>query len=151
MIKINMHEEGFDFEGYIAKLKNPRPLLAQVADVIKVDIEDRITSTKVDPEGKPWAAWAPSTAKARMKDGTFGLGLLNHGGGLLGSLVPAVLQNRSADGRYSSGFSAVVTATAPYAGFLQNGTRNMPARPFMGISQQANEDIIDLVNAYLDV
>lgn len=139
MIKINMQEEGFDFEDLVSKLKNPRPLLVEVAGVIKADITERITTTKVDPDGNPWEPWAQSTATRRARDGSWARGLLWNSGALLDSLVEKIEPKR-----------AVVTATAPYAGFLQYGTRNMPARPFVGISQQANEDIIDLVNEYLD-
>ena len=40
-------------------------------------------------------------------------------------------------------------ATKEYAGFLQDGTKRMPARPFIGLSAQDIADLADLIDAWL--
>lgn len=139
MIRAKFTETGeVDFQDLIKRLKNPRPLLSEVGDIIKDDVTKRISKTKVSPNGQKWAPWADSTYISRIKDGTAHLGLLNHTGTLLNSIQKTVKSRQ-----------VVIDSTAPYAGFLQSGTKNMPARPFIGISQQAEKDISALVHDYL--
>lgn len=125
-------------EDAIKKLKNPRPFLSKVGDVMIADTKNRIRSTKVDPNGRPWARWAESTEKAREREGSARGGILFRTGSLYNSIFKTFQQNR-----------VVVSSASPYAGFHQFGTRRMPARPFIGVSAQANTQINKLVDSYL--
>lgn len=141
MIKVKYTEKGdIDFNDLIKRLKNPRPLLSEVGDLIREDIQTRIKKTKVDPQGNAWAPWAESTYIARAKEGSAGLGLLYRTGRLYNSLLKDV---HSRDVK--------VYSTAPYARFLNNGTSNMPAREFIGVSAKANADIDKLVRSYMGI
>ena len=84
----------------------------------------RITTTKSAPDGTRWKPWASSTAKARRRAGTSASGLLFNTGTLANSLEYEVI-----------GDKVVVRNTQSYAQYLQNGTRNMPARPFLGMGK----------------
>ena len=140
-IRVKVTETGdIDFMDLIKRMKNPRPLLSEVGDIIREDIQERIKTTKVDPNGTPWAPWSERTFIARAKEGSAGLGLLYRTGRLYNSLVKDV---HSRDVK--------VYSTAPYAAYLNNGTKNMPARPFIGISEKANKDIDILVRSYLGI
>ena len=84
----------------------------------------RITTTKSAPDGTRWKPWASSTAKARRRAGTSASGLLFNTGTLARSIEYEVI-----------GDKVVVRNTQEYAQYLQNGTRNMPARPFLGMGK----------------
>ncbi|NER90353.1 phage virion morphogenesis protein [Moorena sp. SIO3A2] len=79
---------------------------------------------EVDPDGKPWAPLAPSTLK--RKKGT----ILRETGRLINSLTWTV----AAD-------SAVYFTNVFYSIYLHFGTRFMPARPILGLSQKDIETI----------
>ena len=57
------------------KLENPRPLMQEIGDIIAEDIRNMISTRKVGPDDRPWAPWAPSTAKARERKGNAARGL----------------------------------------------------------------------------
>lgn len=82
----------------------------------------RIEREKADPMGKRWAPWAEATARARMREGSASGGLLMRTGALRDSLYYE-LQGQD---------KVAIRTQNPYAGYLQNGTRRMPARPFLG-------------------
>ena len=115
-------------------LKNPQPLLKRVGQTMVDAAVGRIVAVKEDPNGSSWAPWATGTLKARQRKGTEGGGLLYDSGALAKSL------------RYRiSGNTVSVESSAPYAMFLQNGTPNMPARPFMGIGPGEQEAIFEIM------
>lgn len=100
------------------------PWLKYVAISEKKKVEERIKSTKVDPDGHAWEPWAPSTEAYRRKHGTEESGLLLDSGALLASFVAKSNTN-----------SATISSEGiPYAGWLQHGTNHMPARPYLGWS-----------------
>lgn len=103
-------------------LQNPKPLLHKVGQTLVDGAVGRIMGLKEDPDGNAWAPWAASTLLARERKGNVGQGLLYDGGTLVNSIYYTI-----------QGTSVVVSARAPYAGFIQNGTPKMPARPFLGI------------------
>lgn len=125
----------------IDKIQHPEPLLDQIGKILKASTQARITTTKKSPDGTPWAPWSYATLLARMKDGSASLGILNHTGNLLKSITYQVQGRQVKVGADSS--------VALYAKYLQEGTLNMPARPFVGISQQDNEAVRIAVRRYL--
>lgn len=115
------------------------PALDAVGKNQQANVTARILFTKMAPDGKPWAPWARSTAKARMKKGNAGQGLLNDSGELSRSI------------RYQvSGKQVIVGSIAgPYAEFLQFGTNKMPARPFIGWSEQDKKEAKQIMMDHL--
>lgn len=125
----------------IDSLQNPRPLLEIVGQILKQRTKQRITTTKIDPTGRQWKPWSYSTFIARARKGNVSRGVLYDSGNLLNSITYQV-----------SGKQVVVgvnSGMAPYAVFLQNGTPNMPARPFIGISKDDNDAVRTAVKNYL--
>lgn len=51
-----------------AKLGNLQPLMDELGALLESRVNLRF-ATKTDPAGRPWAEWAPSTAKRRRKEG----------------------------------------------------------------------------------
>lgn len=114
----------------LALLKNPKPLLTRVGQMMVDTTVGRIVAVKEDPQGNPWAPWAASTRRARERAGTASRGLLYNTGTLASSIYFAI-----------NGNSVVVSSTAPYAQYLQDGTPKMPARPFLGIGEGEQDAI----------
>jgi HK97 gp10 family phage protein len=123
----------------IKKLEDPRDFLKEVGEIVVEDIKHRIAVTKTDPDGNKWEPWATSTELGRIKDGSVALGLLYKSGELLDSIRY----------RINSKKSITIGSTAPYAEYLQEGTNNMPARPFIGMSDRSREAITEAIQLYL--
>lgn len=121
------------------KLDNPRNLMQEIGDIITEDIKHRIVNLKTSPDGVAWAPWADSTRKARERKGNAALGLLFDSGTLLRSITSQVI---------GSHHTLQVGTNSPYAEYIQNGTPQMPARPFMGISKRAQDSINQAINMY---
>ena len=121
------------------KLQNPRNLMLEIGDIITEDIKHRITTLKTDPEDKPWTPWAPSTEKGRIRKGNAHLGLLFDTGTLLRSISSQVI---------GSHHTLQVGTNLHYATYLQEGTKKMPARPFLGISKRAQTSINEAIKLY---
>ena len=122
------------------KLENPRPLMQEIGDIITEDIRNMISTRKVGPDDRPWAPWAPSTAKARERKGNAALGLLVDSGTLLRSITSQVI---------GSHHTVQIGTNVSYAQYLNQGTPKMPARPFLGISKRAQEGINQAIKLYL--
>lgn len=104
-----------------------KEFMAEVGAEFVKEAQNRIDKTKADPDGRKWRPWAKSTRLARQKDGSAGGGLLKRSGRLRDSI------------RFNANNDRVEVYTdLDYATYLQNGTGNMPARPFIGIGK--NED-----------
>ena len=102
-----------------------RRSLEQIGQTEVASIQNRIAVSKTAPDGTAWAPWSMSTMRARMSDGTAHLGLLYRTGDLFRSIYYKVTNLR-----------LEVGSSSPYARFLQNGTSNIPARPFIGWTSQ---------------
>jgi phage virion morphogenesis protein len=135
-IKVQVHAE--DLETLLDKLKNPKPALQEIGRMLVASTRERIKDTKRSPENRPWAAWSNGTRLARTKRGTAARGLLYESGALLNSIQYQI-----------SGKTVIVGSNSPYASFLQDGTDRMPARPFVGISQDDNSRIENILRAHL--
>lgn len=92
-----------------------RKLATELADVL-VDQTDKNFKKKRDPDGQPWAPW--STSYARSGRGRF---LLDRTG-----------QMRRSVRKGRTGFSLVEVKADFPADLHMEGTRDMPARKFMG-------------------
>lgn len=110
---------------------NPRKakkLLNTIADEEIRNAQQRIVSTKRTPDEQRWAPWAPSTRRQRVRERTAHRGLLYRTGRLLRSFKKVIGLR-----------AAVIKSNALYAGYLQLGTRRMPARPFLGFNERSKE------------
>lgn len=87
----------------------------------KTKVEERIRSVKKTPERQAWVPWTESTKKHRARKGTITRGLLYDEGLLLASLIT-----------HADDTHVVIGTPVEYAGYLQDGTPNMAARPYMG-------------------
>lgn len=130
--------------GELTRKLNDKNMMQEVGDIIVEDIRHRIAVTKTDPNDKPWAPWAPSTAKARERKGNAALGLLFDSGNLLRSIT-AEVKNHGSKG----GVSVYIGSNVKYAGWLNDGTEKMPARPFLGVSKRAKASIDEAIHLYL--
>src|SRR5690349_5322033 len=108
-------------DAMLARLQNPEPALAIIGQRQRDAIRQRIQRTKVDPDGALWAPWMPSTREQREAKGNAGQGLLWDEGTLLESIHS-----------HASAHGVEIASDASFAHYLQDGTRKMEARPFMG-------------------
>ena len=113
-------------------------LLKSLGVEIEAQISERIESTKRDPQGKTWADIADKTRRYLLKHFPSARPPLWRTGELLDTIDSQV-----------SGGVLLTGATKEYAGFLQEGTKRMPARPFIGLSAQDIADLADLIDVWL--
>lgn len=111
-------------------LKQTDKMMEEIGEIERQDIRQRIAFTKETPDGKKWAPWSPATLLARSKKRNVNRGLLFDSGNLLNSF--RVIQK---------GKEVTIGTNVPYSIYLNNGTANMPARQFMGVSPKAKEKI----------
>lgn len=121
-----------------ARIAHPQPVLALIGAMARRRAEHEIQSGKHDPDGHPWVPWADGTHSERQKKGNLDQGLLWDAGTLLHSLR---VQTNVAD--------VVIGTDVPYAGFLQGGTRRMPARAFLGWGDAAEHEAERMMLDYL--
>jgi phage gpG-like protein len=100
---------------------------------------ERIEKKKAGPDGVKWAPWASATRKARRKEGSAGTGLLLRTGALRDSITYEV-----------QGQKVSVKTDNPYAGYLQNGTNKMPARPFLGFGRVEEREMQTIWKKWMD-
>lgn len=125
-------------KGYALTPAQENNLLKSLDVEIETQISERIESTKRDPEGKTWADIADKTRRYLLKHFPSARPPLWRTGELLDTIESQV-----------SGGVLLTGATKEYAGFLQDGTKRMPARPFIGLSAQDIADLADLIDAWL--
>lgn len=121
MMTLNLGGAVSYLRGLMARLHNMQPVMSEIGEHQASRIIQRILQAKEDPEAHAWAAWMPSTLDDRAKKGNVGQGLLWDEGGLLHSIAVQ-----------AKAHEVTIGSTSPHAGFLQDGTPRMVARPFMG-------------------
>lgn len=89
------------------------------------DVQRRIMVAKTDPYAKRWAPWSFATMRQRQRDGTATRGLLLRTGRLMRSFVVTI-----------RGDSIKLSSGLDYAGYLQEGRNNMPARKIVDLSSK---------------
>lgn len=90
----------------------------------------RITMSKTDPDGRPWAPWSLSTLRQRTRERNLARGLLYRTGRLLNSFKFRIDRNK-----------IIIQSTAPYSGYLQRGRLNMRPRQILGFGRPSIERI----------
>lgn len=104
-----------------ARTANMQPFMAMLAEFEVVSAKTRIAEIKTDPSGSPWAPWSKRRREERIAKGNAEQGLLFDTGTLLNSIYAK---------SHINGFE--VGTDLDYAVDLQDGTFDMPARPFLG-------------------
>lgn len=118
--------------GNLGDLTEP---MRAIGGVLESSTRRRIAETKTAPSGKKWDRLTPATLKAKKGKGSI---LVEHGN-LLGSITHEAAKD-----------SVIVGSVMGYAVHLQQGTRKMPARPFLGLSSQDYQDIDELLADWLE-
>lgn len=108
----------------------PQKVLKQIADDQVRETQNRIRTTKLNPQGQTWAPWSMATLRQRQRDGSAARGLLFKTGQLWQSIQYRISEK-----------TLTIFSNIGYARYLQEGTMRMPARPFLGWSQQALNSI----------
>lgn len=132
-IEVSIHE----IDALVEKLTNfpRRELLQIIANKSAEQVERRIFEEKTTPGGARWESWSPRYAKTRKG----GNSLLYGTGALLQSITGQVLDDKQ----------AVVSSNLPYAARQHFGGGGIPARPYMGLSQDNIDEINGVVEAWL--
>lgn len=123
-VEVNFSELIDGMAAIAGRIADPAPFLAIVGTEQALAAKERIKDTKVDPWLGKWEPWAESTAQHREKKGNASRGLLWDEGDLLASI------------RFeTTSHEVTIGSDLEYAEYLQDGTPKMPARPFLGWSQ----------------
>ncbi len=139
-IGIQFTQRGLDhLQAVINRLQNPDfdPLLDAIGAMVLAQTEERIASEKTDPQGGAWAPLSPAYAARKRSGG----GILELEGDLRDSLTFLV-----------SGQSVEVGSNLVYAATHQFGRdeANIPARPFLGLSAENEEEINELIDTWVE-
>lgn len=96
----------------------------------------RLSEEKTDPTGRPWDKWSDDYGARRPAKG----GILDLDGGLIDSIAFEVEND-----------AITVGSNLVYALVHQEGweEKNIPARPYLGVSADNLEDLGDLVIAFI--
>jgi hypothetical protein len=142
------------------KLRAFRVPLTQARAVIRSDVVERF-ETETDPEGNPWAEWSESYRPRAEREN---VGILrkesaHHEPAGTPSLFEAVsdlstyaIRSRGiSQAAIGGGDIALVGSNLPdYWVYHQDGTSNMPARPFFGVSEEAEATIYTIFDDHVD-
>jgi phage gpG-like protein len=129
-----------EISAMIERLAHPEQLLEMVGTWQEHRIEERIETTKISPDGVPWADWQLRTLKNRQaKPSTLHRGLLWDEGVLLGSF-----------GFEVNGNGVEIGTHLDYAKALQDGYGNMAAREFVGWSPEDLEQLDMMATAFIE-
>ena len=112
----------------------PQRLFKEIGKDEVEEAEFRVRSSKKDPENRSWKPWSYATLKERKRRGTQSKGLLYDSGNLLK--------------RFKSWFTGkklIISNTADYAEYLQEGTSKMPKREILGWSDKSEKNIADKI------
>tara|TARA_R110002049_G_scaffold83938_8_gene213694 strand:- start:452 stop:919 length:468 start_codon:yes stop_codon:yes gene_type:complete len=151
MIEVELEDLGAlqRIEQLLSRIERPRSLLMEIGEVVVESTKERFRDG-VDPDGAPWEPNSPVTIA--IYGGLFASA---------GAKKPLVGETRRLSGEISwqlEGDRAVaIGSPMPYAAMQQfGGTRSewphlwgdIPARPFLGLSDSDERRILDLANDY---
>lgn len=113
------------------------PLLEGIGMEVETQTRRRLQDDKAAPDGSPWPEWSADYARTRHG----GHSLLQGEGHLQGSITYEV-----------RGDSVLVGSPLVYAATHQFGdpARGIPQREFLGLSGEDYEDVVGLVEDYLE-
>jgi phage virion morphogenesis protein len=118
------------------KTGNLRPVMNEIAETMRSSVEENFKQESGRGKGGVWKDLAPSTLRARARKGKTGKKLQ-----VTGQLL-ASLQTKFSEQE------ALLGTNKKYARFLQEGTKKMPARPFLVIQQADVQEFQKIVNEH---
>lgn len=128
-----------DLTRFIASLDPPGHELRDLTELLASEMESqtrrRIQVEKTAPTGEPWEPWSLNYAMTRHANHS----LLRDRGGLLDSIVTQ-----------TDLLGATVGSNLTYAATHQFGSGDVPARPYLGISDENAVDLEQLAAVWLD-
>jgi phage virion morphogenesis protein len=107
-------------------------ILGEIGVYVERKIDERF-ETQTDPDGRPWTPLAASTLRQKRTRT-----ILQETGNLRRSINSQI-----------AGETITFTAEADYAGYQQQGASNIPSRVFLGLSEQSEEEVAEIVFANL--
>lgn len=116
------------------QMSDLKPVMSAIGGILESSTRLRISNQKKDADGQKWAALSESTLRSKRR----GSLLVNRG-----MLMRSITHSASAR-------SVIVGSNMAYARFHQEGTKNMPARPFLGLSKHDYDDVADLLDDWLN-
>lgn len=123
---------------------NPRPALKEIGEEL-VDSTQRRFETQTGPDGTPWARNATSTIKRKGRDQPLT--------GETGKLMDQIDYQLTGNDTLDVGSPTIYAAMQQFGGTKEEFPHlwdDIPARPFIGISDEDEEKIIGLFNDYLE-
>lgn len=120
----------------IMKTTVSKKVLTDIAALELKAIRQRFTSNKSSPSGVKWAPWKPKTRAGRVRRRTVSGGLLRESGNLMNSIRSKVTRR-----------TITIGTKVRHAGYLQFGTENMVARPFLGWNKSSASRIVKRIRA----
>lgn len=126
-----------------AKASRLAPAFKNIGEVLLRSTQDRF-SNQTDPDGRPWQRLKPSTVASKAKRGHSDKILRQRG--YLGDSI----RYRANEGGIRIGTNRIYGALHQFGGKAGRGRKvSIPARPFLGISRQDHERILEVVSDHL--
>lgn len=146
--------------------KNPRPVLKAIGEKM-VSSTKRRFETSTGPDGQPWKANSPVTIGrfvhskkgTKTKDGKFLTKLGEKRWDHKKPLVAGGTLMQQIESRLLSDNEVVIGSSMEYAAMQQNGGKksdfpqlwgDVPARPFLGVSSDDEEQSLDMLRAFFE-
>ena len=133
-ITLNDAEIQAELKQLAAKLNDLTPFFRDVGETLLNATRDRFRR-QTAPDGSPWAALSPAYAARKKRNRTKILTLYGH---LRGTLVKQADQD-----------SLRIGTPLVYGATHQFGRGAIPARPFLGLSTDDRQALLDALNDYL--
>lgn len=138
-----------------AKLGSTKPLTAGIASLMLEAVEESFDKETDPNTGQKWKPLSPLTKEQRSKRGHDGK-ILQVSGALASSISSSYGDNHAVVGTNKvyapvHQFGAVIRAKHKRAlsfGGVMRSSVTIPARPFLGISQQTQDEINNLIEAW---
>jgi len=111
------------------------PLMAEIGEYLAESTRQRFDQQQA-PDGTPWAPLSPAYAKRKPKNADKIL------------VLDEILKG---DFNYRAGAKEVAVGTARvYAATHQFGRDNIPARPFLGLSADDEQEVLEIIKDYVE-
>lgn len=116
-----------------------RPLLKELSLLIKADVKERFVKSNT-PDGIPWL---PLKNPSKRRGGINAKPLRDKG-----LLMASIVSYTQGSVEEITADSVTVGTNLGYAGYQNDGTRNIPAREFMGLSAAGEQEIDEAIADY---
>lgn len=113
-------------------------LLAQVRAIVRGDVAERFAQAR-DPKGQPWRPLKQRRGRPLVLTGKLRKSALDM------AAEAVVKRSFSGQGKYGVSIGLDTGKLVSYGLFQNDGTRRIPARPFVGVSEVALAEITGLL------